>query len=119
DATSSSMPSRRLMRLRPVVPADTALDVAITVTRLTAAAVLKSSPSQALRKGTRNTPPPNPSSAPMHPATAPDAMMTATTDGVRVITMRASVTSVADRGEKSVELAILLDDRVRAWRYNG
>ena len=44
DATSSSIPRRRLIRLRPVVAADTALDVAMTVTRLIAAAVLKSTP---------------------------------------------------------------------------
>ena len=53
EATSSSIPSRRLIRLRPVVPAETALDVAITVTRLIAAAVLKSRPKPAFRNGTR------------------------------------------------------------------
>src|SRR5439155_3095737 len=63
-----------LMSRRPAVPADTALDVAITVIRLNAAAFLKSRPSAALRNGTRNTPPPMPSSAPSEPATAPAPM---------------------------------------------
>ena len=84
DATSSSIPRRRLIRLSPRVPADTALDVAMTVTRLIAAAVLKSRPSAALRNGTRNTPPPRPSSAPRHPARAPAPMTIATMAGVRI-----------------------------------
>src|ERR1041384_2751462 len=73
DATSSSIPRRRLNRLRPAVFADTALDVAITVMSPVAAATLNSRPRPALRNGTRNTPPPMPSSEPRPPATAPAA----------------------------------------------
>src|SRR4051794_40216139 len=65
------MPSRRLIRLRPAVFADTALDVAITVIRPVAAATRKSKPSPALSRGTRKTPPPMPSSDPSQPAVAP------------------------------------------------
>src|SRR6266516_1057881 len=82
------MPRRRLIRLRPVEADEPALAVAITVTRLIAAAVLKSSPNHALRNGTRKTPPPSPSKAPRHPATAPDTMTTATMDGVRTVKSR-------------------------------
>ena len=46
DATSSSMPSRRLIRLRPTVLADTALDVAMTVIRLVATAILIGRPTR-------------------------------------------------------------------------
>ena len=75
------MPSRRLITFRPAVPDDTALDVAITVIRLTARATPKSRPSPALRNGTRKTPPPMPSSDPSPPATAPAAMTAAMTVG--------------------------------------
>jgi len=99
-ATSSSMPSRRLIRLRPVVADDTALDVAITVTRLIAAAVLKSSPNHALRNGTRKTPPPSPSKAPRQPAAAPDAITTATMEGVRTVKSRTGT----DAGRRCCDL---------------
>src|SRR3954449_4575174 len=82
DATSKTIPSRRLIRLRPAVPADTALDVAMTVTRLIAAATLKSMPRAAFRKGTRKTTPPIPSNEPRLPAAAPAAITIATTAGV-------------------------------------
>src|SRR4051794_1815494 len=74
DAISRSMPSRKLINCRPAVPADTALEVAMTVIRLTAAAILNSNPNPALRNGTRNTPPPRPRSDPMQPPTAPAAI---------------------------------------------
>src|SRR4029078_1311688 len=80
DATSSSMPSRRLINRRPAVPEETALDVAITVIRLTARATPKSRPRPALRNGTRNTPPPMPSSDPSPPATAPATITAAMMD---------------------------------------
>src|SRR5436190_9508918 len=72
------MPSRKLISRRPAVPDDTALEVAITVIRLTARATPKSNPRPALRNGTRNTPPPMPSSEPRPPATAPAATTAAT-----------------------------------------
>ena len=84
DATSSSMPSRRLIRLRPAVLTDTTLDVAMTVIRLVATAILIGSPMTVLRNGTRKTPPPMPSSAPRPPATAPAAITTAMVSGVMI-----------------------------------
>src|SRR6187402_216179 len=75
------MPRRRLMRFRPAVPAETALDVAITVMRPVAAATLKSSPKPTCSSGTRNTPPPIPSSDPRPPAMAPAATTAAITLG--------------------------------------
>jgi hypothetical protein len=59
----------------PARPADTELEVAITVVRLIAAAAVKGNPRTRLRNGTRNTPPPSPSSAPRPPDTAPTAKM--------------------------------------------
>ena len=84
-ATSSSMPSRRLIRLRPVARADTALDVAITVMRLMPAAERNGRPTPRLRNGTRKTPPPMPSSDPSPPAAAPAAMTISTTAGDAMI----------------------------------
>src|SRR5436190_5107338 len=79
------MPSRRLIKLRPAVPADTALDVAITVIRPVAAATLKSRPRPAFSSGTRNTPPPMPSSDPSPPAIAPAATTAAMTVGCIIL----------------------------------
>ena len=59
----------------------TALDVAITVVRLMAAAAWIGRFSARLRNGTRKTPPPMPSSAPRLPATAP-ATKTISASGV-------------------------------------
>src|SRR3954467_15375027 len=73
DATSSTMPRRRLIRLRPAVSAETALEVAITVIRPVAGGRGESKPSPALSSGTRKTPPPMPSSDPSQPAEAPAA----------------------------------------------
>ena len=70
------------MRFFPVVPAETALDVAMTVMRLVAIEISYGSPSPMFRKGTRKTPPPMPSSAPRAPATAPAAMTINTRTGV-------------------------------------
>src|SRR5262249_15154716 len=69
-------------RFCPALPADTALDVAMTVMSPVAAATLKSIPSPALRNGTRKTPPPMPSSDPSAPAT--DPATTTATMGSRV-----------------------------------
>src|SRR3954469_22971186 len=88
DATSRIIPSRRLIRPRPAVPTETALDVAITVTRLIAAATLKSIPSAAFRKVTRKPPPPIPRREPRPPATTPAAMTIATTAGVATGTLK-------------------------------
>ena len=74
-ATSSSIPSRMLISCLPARPADTVLDVAITVVRLIAAATVKGNPITRLRNGTRNTPPPSPSNAPRLPAMVPAAKM--------------------------------------------
>src|SRR5262252_276990 len=76
-ATSSSIPSRKLMSCSPLRPADTELDVAMTVVRLIAAALRRGSPRATLSRGTRNTPPPMPRSAPTLPAAAPDTKMIA------------------------------------------
>src|SRR3954454_13789075 len=81
-ATSSSIPSFMLISCLPARPADTVLDVAITVVRLIAAAALNGNPRPRLRNGTRKTPPPRPSSAPRLPATAPAAKMISTSDAV-------------------------------------
>src|SRR5207237_1303047 len=54
----------------------------MTVMRLTAAATLNSKPRPTLRNGTRNTPPPRPSSDPRQPPTAPAAMTAITTERV-------------------------------------
>src|SRR5262249_20807774 len=74
-ATSSSMPSFMLMRCLPARPADTVLDVAMTVVRLIAAATLNGRPSPRFRKGTRNTTPPRPSTAPKTPEAVPAPKM--------------------------------------------
>ena len=59
-ATSSTMPSRMLISCLPVRPADTELDVAITVVRLIAAAACSGKLSPRFRNGTRKMPPPMP-----------------------------------------------------------
>src|SRR5437762_8164860 len=69
------MPSRRLISCSPDLRADTELDVAITVVRLTAAAVRRGNPRARWSSGTRNTPPPMPSNAPVLPAATPDPKM--------------------------------------------
>src|SRR5262245_4712924 len=76
------MPSRRLIRFRPAVLAETALDVPITVIKLVATATLIGRPTTVLRKGTRNTPPPMPRSAAKPPARIPEIMTDAITRGV-------------------------------------
>src|SRR5215475_1291614 len=76
-ATSSSIPSRKLMSCSPLRPAETELDVAMTVVRLIAAALRRGTPRATLSSGTRNTPPPMPRSAPTPPAAAPDTKMIA------------------------------------------
>src|SRR3954462_13024087 len=81
-ATSSSIPSFMLIRCLPALPADTVLDVAMTVVRLIAAAALNGNPRPRLGNGTRKTPPPRPSSAPRLPATAPAAKMISTSEAV-------------------------------------
>ncbi len=91
-ATSSSIPSFMLISCLPARPAETVLDVAMTVVRLIAAAALNGKPSTRLRKGTRNTPPPSPSSAPRPPAMVPAAKMisasVAVTTGIRISEVR-------------------------------
>jgi hypothetical protein len=64
-----------LITCRPARPADTELEVAITVDKLMAAADLIGNPNVRLRNGTRKTPPPIPSSAPSVPAPVPAAKM--------------------------------------------
>src|SRR5262245_58568848 len=81
-ATSSTIPRRRLMSCVPLRAAETELDVAITVARLIAAAVLSWTPSARWRSGTRNTPPPIPRSAPTPPATTPDPNTMSASAGV-------------------------------------
>src|SRR3990172_7836976 len=56
-AISSTIPNRRLMRLLPAWPAVTALEVAMTAARLTAAAAPIGNPRPRLSSGTRNTAP--------------------------------------------------------------
>ena len=63
---------------------DTTLEVAITVMRLVATAILIGRPITVLRNGTRKTPPPMPRSAPRPPATAPAAITTAMVSGVMI-----------------------------------
>src|SRR5215217_7233189 len=82
-ATSSTIPSRRLISRRPAVAAETALEVAMTVVRLMAAAAWKGTPTTSTRKGTRNTPPPRPRRVPSRPATLPSAMVERMRTGVR------------------------------------
>ena len=74
-ATSSTMPRRKLIRCRPVddAAAETDVDVAITAIRLTAAAALNGTPATSTRNGTRKTPPPMPSMAPMQAGDHADA----------------------------------------------
>src|SRR5262249_37086680 len=84
-ATSRAMPSRRLMRCRPAVVADTELEVAITAARLMPAAALNGSPTTSTRNGTRNTPPPRPSIEPSMPARAPVTIVAAARTGVTTI----------------------------------
>src|SRR5579872_2728172 len=105
-ATSSSMPRRRLINPRPARPAETTLDVAITVMSPVAAATLKSMPRPAFRNGTRNTPPPMPSSEPSAPATDPAATTATIASKVRVY----------DPGENSIlsHVPALLRRRTRA-----
>src|SRR5262249_48249459 len=62
----------RLISCSPLRPADTELDVAMTVARLMAAALRRGRPSATFRSGTRKTPPPMPRSAPTLPAAAPE-----------------------------------------------
>src|SRR5438067_214594 len=69
------MPSRRLISCSPDLPADTVLDAAITVVKLMAAPVCRGNPRAMWSKGTRKTPPPMPSSAPVPPAATPDPKM--------------------------------------------
>ena len=76
------MPSRRLINWAPAWPAETVLDVAMTVQRLIAAAVRSGKPSARFRSGTRKTPPPRPSIEPIDPASAPDPKMIKTSDSV-------------------------------------
>src|SRR5438105_4371668 len=83
-ATSSSMPSFILISCLPARPADTLLDVAITVVRLMAAAAVNGNPRTRFRNGTRKTPPPRPSSAPRLPETAPAAKMIAASEAVTI-----------------------------------
>ena len=82
-ATSSSIPSFMLIRCLPARPADTVLDVAITVVRLIAAAAPKGKPSTRFRNGTRKTPPPRPSSAPSAPEATPTPKMIDASASVR------------------------------------
>jgi hypothetical protein len=70
-ATSKIMPSRRLTRPRSRLIVEEADAVAITETRLAAIAARMGMPKPRVRRGTRNTPPPNPSSAPTKPVAAP------------------------------------------------
>jgi hypothetical protein len=64
------------MSCSPARPAETELDVAMTVARLMAAADFNGNPSARCRNGTRNTPPPMPSSAPRPPASTPAPSIT-------------------------------------------
>src|SRR6266850_37752 len=83
-ATSRTMPRRMLIKCLPVRPAETELDVAITVVRLIAAATVNGKLRPRLRNGTRNTPPPMPRRAPRPPATAPAAKMIRASAGVTI-----------------------------------
>src|SRR5678815_4624522 len=81
-ATSSTIPSLKLMRCDPVRPADTVLDVPMTVVRLMAAATPIGIPMPSVRNGTRKIPPPIPRVEPRAPATVPAARMISTRIGV-------------------------------------
>src|SRR5687768_18286684 len=75
------MPRRMLTTPLRLVPRATTLEVATTVISPTPEAMLSGKPSAALRKGTRNTPPPSPSIEPRPPAAAPAAITMAMTAG--------------------------------------
>ena len=75
-------PSRMLISCLPARPADTVLDVAMTVVRLIAAAALNEKPRTSFRKGTRKTPPPSPRAMPRPPAMAPAAKIRTATPAV-------------------------------------
>jgi hypothetical protein len=70
------------MSSSPARPAETEFDVAMTVARLMAAAVLRGNPRAKWRSGTRKRPPPIPNNAPILPAAAPNARMTSATGNV-------------------------------------
>src|SRR4051812_44640246 len=70
------------MRRDPVRPADTVLDVPMTVVRLMAAATPIGIPMPSVRNGTRKIPPPIPRVDPRPPATVPAARMISTRIGV-------------------------------------
>ncbi len=76
------MPNRMLISCLPARPAETVLDVAITVVRLIAAAIVIGKLNPRLRNGTRKMPPPRPSSAPSAPATVPATKMISASAGV-------------------------------------
>ena len=72
------------MRCEPVRPAETVLDVPMTVVRLMAAATPIGIPMPMVRNGTRKMPPPMPRVAPSPPATVPAARTMKTRKGVMI-----------------------------------
>jgi len=70
-ATSSSMPRRRLISERPTEPDVVTLEVAMMVVRLMPTATRIGTSITRTSRGTRNTPPPRPSSDPSPPAAIP------------------------------------------------
>src|SRR5262245_33007935 len=104
-ATSSSIPSFMLISCLPARPAETLLDVAITVVRLIAAAAVNGKPSTRLRNGTRKTPPPSPSSAPRLPEITPAVKMIAASEAVTTgITRTRPAGGAASCGRKRARL---------------
>ena len=67
-----------------LIGAATALDVAMTVQRLIAAADLSERPRPSVRKGTSRIPPPSPRATPRAPATAPAAPIARATGTVSI-----------------------------------
>src|SRR4051812_10318769 len=118
-ATSSSIPSFRLISCLPARPADTVLEVAITVVRLIAAAAPNGNPRTRFRNGTRKTPPPSPSSAPSVPDAMPAPKMisasVAVTSGISVRTADGSRVGAASHFEAArlLQVARRLFERTR------